>query len=283
MGARSRVISEVQAGQLVYYFRRGKKKPDHGYKGPAKVIAVEKGQSGAPMVVWLSHAGTLIRAAPEHLRMATSLETRTYDILQGASLLNPNNLSGSKYVDLGAIPTAAEERTATHMQVDEPPPMDVSESTPRQSGTSSGPQRTDSRTRAREEPDGERPPDRSTPEDSSDSSSDSSSTSSADEEPEPQQTPPTRQNTPQQPTTTVDQRGPGLTSGPQREMSRPSRPTATNESRARDRSRSPRAVHLRALHVENLKASQGENANDVYFAQLTKKVKKRDKEYDPAH
>ena len=40
--ARSRVISEVQAGQLVYYFRRGKKKADQGYKGPAKVIAVEK-------------------------------------------------------------------------------------------------------------------------------------------------------------------------------------------------------------------------------------------------
>ena len=40
--ARSRVISEVQAGQLVYYFRRGKKTSDHGYKGPAKVIAVEK-------------------------------------------------------------------------------------------------------------------------------------------------------------------------------------------------------------------------------------------------
>merc|ERR1712073_210124 len=129
---------------------------------------------------------------------------------------------------------------------------------------------------------GEHPPDRSTPEDSSESSSDSSSTSSSDEEPEPQQTPPTRQNTPQQPTTTVDQRGPGLTSGPQRETSQPSRPTITNESRAQDRSRSPRAVHLRALHVGNLKASQGENANDVYVAQLTKKGKKGDKEYDPA-
>ena len=32
---------------------------------------------------------------------------------------------GSKYVDLGAIPTAVEYRTATHMQVDEPPPMDT--------------------------------------------------------------------------------------------------------------------------------------------------------------
>merc|ERR1712079_901042 len=109
-------------------------------------------------------------------------------------------------------------------------------------------------------------------------------TSSSDEAPEPQQTPPTRQNTPQPPTTTVDQRGLGLTSGPQREMSRPSRPRTTNESRARDRSRSPRAAHLksmRALHVENLKAPQGENANDIYFAQVTKKGRKGVKEYDP--
>ena len=77
-------------------------KGDQGYRGPAKVIAVEKGTSGAPVVAWLSHAGTLIRAAPEHLRMATSLETRTYDILSESSLLNQRELSGSRYVDLGA-------------------------------------------------------------------------------------------------------------------------------------------------------------------------------------
>ena len=29
--ARTRVLSEVQAGQLVYYFRRGKRKSDQGY------------------------------------------------------------------------------------------------------------------------------------------------------------------------------------------------------------------------------------------------------------
>ena len=46
--ARSRVISQVQAGQLVYYYRRGKQKSDQGYRGPAKVIAVEKGQGEAP-------------------------------------------------------------------------------------------------------------------------------------------------------------------------------------------------------------------------------------------
>ena len=73
------------------------------------------------MIAWLSHAGTLIRAALEHLRMATSLETRTYDILSEANVLNPKDMIGSRYVDLGATPTVAEERTATHMQVDESP------------------------------------------------------------------------------------------------------------------------------------------------------------------
>ena len=72
---------------MVYYYRRGKRKSDQGYRGPAKVIAVEKGQSGAPMVAWLSHAGTLIRAAPEHLRMATPLETRTFDVFSDVGLL----------------------------------------------------------------------------------------------------------------------------------------------------------------------------------------------------
>ena len=55
--ARTIVISEVQVGQLVYYYRRGRRKSDQGYRGPANVIVVEKGQGGAPVVVWLSHAG----------------------------------------------------------------------------------------------------------------------------------------------------------------------------------------------------------------------------------
>ena len=60
------------------------------------------------MVAWLSHAGTLIRAAPEHLKMATSLETRTYDILADTGVIRQNNMAGSRYLDLGAIPMAEE-------------------------------------------------------------------------------------------------------------------------------------------------------------------------------
>ena len=89
-----------------------------------KVIAVGKGQGQAPMVAWLSHAGTLIRAAPEHLRMATSLETRTYDILADSGVVSHNNMAGSRDVTLGEVPTPAEDRAAQHMQIDEPPPPD---------------------------------------------------------------------------------------------------------------------------------------------------------------
>ena len=84
--------------------------------------------------------GTLIRAALEHLRMAISLETRTYDILSESNLLNKHDLKGPRYVDLGAPPTAAEQRTASHMQTDEPPPMDEDERRPRRGpGLPSGP------------------------------------------------------------------------------------------------------------------------------------------------
>ena len=78
------------------------------------------------MVAWLSHAGTLIRAAPEHLRMATSLGTRTYDMLTDTGFIRQNSMAGSRDVDLGAVPTAAEERSAQHMHMDEPPPLRMS-------------------------------------------------------------------------------------------------------------------------------------------------------------
>ena len=159
-------------------------------------MAVEKqGTSGAPMVAQLSHAGTLMRVAPEHLRMATSLETRTYDIQTESNLLNQRYLSGSRYVDLGAPPTATEERTTTHMQIDEPPPLDEDEG--RQTrGRNATPRPRPSRPpRPQKEPDGERPPRQQSPQHTS-SSSGSSSDSSSESEPEPQRTPPIRQNTP---------------------------------------------------------------------------------------
>ena len=75
--ARSRTIRDPQLGQAVYYFRRGKGMKGRQYLGPARVIAVEppQGDTQTSSIVWLSHAATLIRAAPEHLRAATPLET----------------------------------------------------------------------------------------------------------------------------------------------------------------------------------------------------------------
>ena len=72
------------------------------------MIAVEQRQVGAPVVAWLRHAGALTRPAPEYLRMATSLGTRTYDILVDPGLRSHRNMAGSRYVDLGVIPTASE-------------------------------------------------------------------------------------------------------------------------------------------------------------------------------
>ena len=40
------------------------------------------------MVIWFSHAGTLIRAAPEHLRAATPLETQSYDVAADVGIIN---------------------------------------------------------------------------------------------------------------------------------------------------------------------------------------------------
>ena len=285
--ARSRVISEVQAGQLVYYYRRGNKEIGSRLSRPSKSNRREKWQGEAPMIAWLSHAGTLIRAAPEHLRMATSLETRTYDLLSEASLLNQRD-PATTYVDLGAIPTEAEQRTAAHMQVDEPPPFPETGDYPpnrrrqREPGLPSGP--STQRPRTREEPDGEQPPTGRPPSSSSSSSSDSSSESS-ESEPEPQrQQPPTTTRPPQVPPLATN-RDPGLQSGPSqpqqpqpqptqpRQPQRTPQPATQQSSRQRDRSRSPRAHP--ELHVQQTYTSQNDNANDVYFAQLTNMHTKR--------
>ena len=81
--ARTRTIRNPQVGQMVYYFRRGRGTKKAGYLGPARVIAIEPphGETLGSSVIWLSHAATLIRAAPEHLRAATPLETQLYDVL----------------------------------------------------------------------------------------------------------------------------------------------------------------------------------------------------------
>ena len=76
---RCRPLKEFQTGQLVYYFRKGRKEGSrYGGKwyGPARVLCHEKttleeGRQHAGSIVWLSHAGVLLRCSPEQLRPVT--------------------------------------------------------------------------------------------------------------------------------------------------------------------------------------------------------------------
>ena len=119
--ARSRTLRTPQLGQTVYYYRRGKGSQKPGYRGLARVIAVEPphGDTQTSSVVWLSHAATLIRAASEHLRTATPLETQIYDIVIQGSPQAPSVVPqeakrrlGRHYVELGEPPTDQERLDA---------------------------------------------------------------------------------------------------------------------------------------------------------------------------
>ena len=124
--ARSRQLLHPEPGQIVYYFRRGKGNKCPTYRGPARVLAVEMPESGsdtcAVSIVWLSHAGVLIRAAPEHLRMATPVEVSIETAIRGAAappgMAIHRSITGednSKYVDLGPVPTQQERIWANEL------------------------------------------------------------------------------------------------------------------------------------------------------------------------
>ena len=76
---RCRPLKEFQTGQLVYYFRKGQKEGSrYGGKwfGPARVLCHEKttnedGREHVGSIVWVSHAGVLLRCSPEQLRPVT--------------------------------------------------------------------------------------------------------------------------------------------------------------------------------------------------------------------
>ena len=133
--ARGRTISNPQAGQIVYYFLRGKDRNEAGYKGPARVIAVEPpmGDSQAASVVWLSHGATLVRAAPEHLRVATPLEHTVYEVIQGPAAPpgsigqdGERSVLQTRYVDLGEVPSCVElEDAIVGVPFPQEPPPDV--------------------------------------------------------------------------------------------------------------------------------------------------------------
>ena len=97
-----------------------------GYLGPARVIAVERNPERATAsIVWLAHGTTLVRAAPEHLRIATPLEYAVHDVIRGeASPPGVARAEGgrlripNRYIDLGNPPSPQERIDAEGMDVD---------------------------------------------------------------------------------------------------------------------------------------------------------------------
>ena len=76
---RCRPLKEFQTGQLVYYFRKGRKEGSrYGGKwyGPARVLChertnLEAGREHLGSIVCVSHAGVLLRCSPEQIRPVT--------------------------------------------------------------------------------------------------------------------------------------------------------------------------------------------------------------------
>eukprot|EP00971_Amphidinium_carterae_P051521 1014364-Amphidinium_carterae.1 len=96
--ARSRTVMRPYVGQLVYYWRQESQIHRGSYHGPAKVLAVEDNS-----VVWVSHGTTLVRAAPEHLRLATPLEVSISDTFAQHTEILGN------FVKLGPQPNLQDE------------------------------------------------------------------------------------------------------------------------------------------------------------------------------
>ena len=86
--AKERNVVEPYVGQIVYFYRRGKGARPIGYRGPARVVLVEKGnpERRVPTIVWLTYGGQLIRGAPEHLRSVSNLECRVEDLVRGQTI-----------------------------------------------------------------------------------------------------------------------------------------------------------------------------------------------------
>jgi hypothetical protein len=73
-GPRQRIDYEV--GQVVYFWRKGmegaKKNGPEYWRGPCRVIL-----TSPPNTVWVNYKGYIVRAAPEHLRLASEEEQFT--------------------------------------------------------------------------------------------------------------------------------------------------------------------------------------------------------------
>ena len=74
--ARNTLVVEVEQRHLVYDYRNRERATSLVQRlGPARVVFVEPRESRVSTVISIVHGGTLLRAAPEHLRLATRLES----------------------------------------------------------------------------------------------------------------------------------------------------------------------------------------------------------------
>ena len=102
---------EFEAGQLVYFWRKGadhaKKDRPFYWRGPARVIL-----TAPPSSIWLSYRGTIVKAAPEHLRHANTEEQFTLsqwidDIVKTREEVDQTPNKG--YIDLSDEPFPVDE------------------------------------------------------------------------------------------------------------------------------------------------------------------------------
>ena len=115
-GPRQRIDYEV--GQTVYFWRKGmegaKKNAPEYWRGPCRVIL-----TSPPNTIWVNYRGYIVKAAPEHLRLASEEEQFTLskwidDITETKKELDTVPRQG--YIDLTTEPIPLEDEPLEDMR-----------------------------------------------------------------------------------------------------------------------------------------------------------------------
>ena len=108
---KARRVEEFEIGQLVYFYRKGRNatsKLHPGWYGPARIVGIEKHSNPEETltpgsIIWVSHATTLYRCAPEQLRKVTRHLQDMCNLLHPQSVFDDIRKAGQKanYHDIG--------------------------------------------------------------------------------------------------------------------------------------------------------------------------------------
>ncbi|CAE7350468.1 RE1 [Symbiodinium sp. CCMP2456] len=121
-----------EVGQAAFFWRRGagttKKDRESYWAGPGRII-----MTSLPNAVWISHQGTLIKAAPERVRLATEEESLSLSgwmrgISQASAAFERN--PGRNFLDLTKNSDVIPEDGAEHMEPDDENKEDLLEPPP---------------------------------------------------------------------------------------------------------------------------------------------------------